>query len=236
MQPGIEPLWVAKGREVAPRSDEGVLDGVLRPVGIPKNQPSRGIEAVDRRASEFSKGVAVASPRTLHELSLHACPRRRPGCLAGSISMARPAPGSVPDWSQGTRRSARAVGRDSETDGDGGLARLRGMDVDEPSGEQSRLTIACGCLAVVVQLVLAAVVLSILPSDPDDPADSTALAVFKASIVGAWIVSAVLIAVAWTRRSRWTIVVAVGVFTVVWVGGTIFQSMIPYSVSIPYGP
>ena len=106
----------------------------------------------------------------------------------------------------------------------------------EPSGEQSRLTAVSGCLAVVVQLVLAAVVLSIMWSSPDDPDDSGALTVFKASLVGAWIISAVLIAAAWTRRSRWTFVVAVCAFTVVWIGGTLFRSMIPYSVSIPYGP
>ena len=42
--PGVEPVGIPKRRQVPPGSDEAVLDGVLRQVGIPQDQPRDGVE------------------------------------------------------------------------------------------------------------------------------------------------------------------------------------------------
>jgi MerR family transcriptional regulator, repressor of the yfmOP operon len=71
MQPGLEAIGIAQRREVPPASDERLLDGVLRAVGIPQDEPSRGVEPTDRGACQQRKGVMIASPCSFHEVSLH---------------------------------------------------------------------------------------------------------------------------------------------------------------------
>jgi len=71
MQPGVEAIGIAQRGQVPPASDERLLDGVLRAVGILQDESSRGVEPTDRGACQQRKGVMIASPCPLHEVSLH---------------------------------------------------------------------------------------------------------------------------------------------------------------------
>jgi hypothetical protein len=71
VKPGIEAIGIAQGGQVPPASDERFLDGVLRTVGVPQDQPSRGVKPTDRGACQQRKGVMIAFPCSLHEVSLH---------------------------------------------------------------------------------------------------------------------------------------------------------------------
>ena len=77
VEPGVESRRAAKGREIAPGSDERLLDGVLGPVGVAEDEPRGGIQAEDRGSCEQGKGVMIASPRSIHEILLHVAPWRR---------------------------------------------------------------------------------------------------------------------------------------------------------------
>ena len=52
MEPGIEPVWVAQAREVAPGANVRILDRVPREIGVPDDEASRGIEPRDGRVDE----------------------------------------------------------------------------------------------------------------------------------------------------------------------------------------
>src|SRR5262245_61077767 len=80
VQPGVESIRVAQRAQIAPRPYERLLDRVLGLVGIVQDQPSGAIQPRDRGGRKRGKGVMIAPPRPLHELSLHACPSvaRRP--------------------------------------------------------------------------------------------------------------------------------------------------------------
>ena len=85
MQPGIEPVRVPKRGQITPGSDERVLDGVLGLFGIPEHEPGGGIQAGDRGACQLGEGVMIASPCSLHEVSLHHAPRRGAADLAALV-------------------------------------------------------------------------------------------------------------------------------------------------------
>ena len=72
MQPRVEAIGIAEGRKVAPGTEEGVLDGVRRPIRVPEDEPGCGVETSDRGACQLGEGVMIALPRTLHEFSPHA--------------------------------------------------------------------------------------------------------------------------------------------------------------------
>ena len=73
MEPGVEPVRVAKARQVSPGSDESVLDRVSRELAIPEDQPGRSIQPRDGRASELGEGVMIAPLRLLDETPLVHC-------------------------------------------------------------------------------------------------------------------------------------------------------------------
>ena len=76
MQPGVEPIRVAQRGQITPGADEGVLDGVRRPVRVPEHEPGGRVEAGDRGACQLGEGVMIALPRSLHEVSRHHALRR----------------------------------------------------------------------------------------------------------------------------------------------------------------
>ena len=84
VKPGIETIGIAQGRQVPPASDERLLDGVLRSVWVPQDEPSRGVKPTDRGACQHSEGVMIALPRSLHEVLLHVAPRIRTAALVVS--------------------------------------------------------------------------------------------------------------------------------------------------------
>jgi succinyl-CoA synthetase beta subunit len=71
MEPGVEAFRVAQRGQITPGSDECVLHGVLRLIGVPEDQPSGRVQTRDRVACQLGEGVMIALPRSLHEVSLH---------------------------------------------------------------------------------------------------------------------------------------------------------------------
>ena len=95
-QPGVESVRVAQRGQITPGTDEGVLDGVRRPIRIPEHEPGGRVEAGDRGACQLGEGVMIAPPRSLHEVSRHHGPQavarlRWPR----SLSMARGSTGTA---------------------------------------------------------------------------------------------------------------------------------------------
>ena len=95
VQPRIEPVGFPKLREVAPGSDQPLLDRVACELGVTEDQARGLVQPHDGGAGELGEGVMIASPRTLHEPSLvHGrlviCPAR-PGwsCSQGMASSLR---------------------------------------------------------------------------------------------------------------------------------------------------
>jgi len=78
MEPGVEPVGVAKSRQVPPGPDQRLLDRVPRELAVPKDQPGSRVEPRDCAGGELSEGVMIAPPGSLDELSLlHGCSRRK---------------------------------------------------------------------------------------------------------------------------------------------------------------
>ena len=70
-KPGVESVGIAQARKIPPGADEGFLDGVLRPLRVPEDEPGRRVETLDRGACERFEGVMIASLRSDHEFTLH---------------------------------------------------------------------------------------------------------------------------------------------------------------------
>src|SRR5262245_13690931 len=70
-QPRLEAVGVAERRELPPGSEERLLDGVLREVGVSQDQAGGRIEPVDRGGREHGEGIVIASTRPFHELPFH---------------------------------------------------------------------------------------------------------------------------------------------------------------------
>jgi hypothetical protein len=71
VQPCVEALDVAQGRQVAPGPEERLLGRVLRPVGIAKDAIREGITAVDAGRHDRLERIVVAALGSLDELGLH---------------------------------------------------------------------------------------------------------------------------------------------------------------------
>jgi MerR family transcriptional regulator, repressor of the yfmOP operon len=71
VKPGIEAIRIAQGRQIPPASDQRLLDGVLRTVGILEDESSCCVQPTDRGACQQRKGVMIALPCSVHEVSLH---------------------------------------------------------------------------------------------------------------------------------------------------------------------
>ena len=70
MQPGLEPVRVAKTRKVAPGADESLLDRVARELRVPKDETRGRVQPREGRVDESGEGVMIALPRAFDELSL----------------------------------------------------------------------------------------------------------------------------------------------------------------------
>ncbi len=70
MEPGIEPVRVAKPGQIPPGADEGFLDRVAGKLAVPEDQPRSRVETGDRRARKRGEGVMIAPPRSLDEFPL----------------------------------------------------------------------------------------------------------------------------------------------------------------------
>jgi hypothetical protein len=70
MQPGVEPIGLAKPGEVAPGSDQAILDRVACELGVPEDEAGGAVQPHDGSARELGEGVMIAIPRSLDEPSL----------------------------------------------------------------------------------------------------------------------------------------------------------------------
>src|SRR4029078_7985750 len=64
VEPGVEPLRVAQPGQIAPGSDEGVLDRVSRELAIPEDQSGGGVQARYGSAGDRGKRAQLAAPRS----------------------------------------------------------------------------------------------------------------------------------------------------------------------------
>ncbi len=71
VEPRIESIGIAQAWQVAPRTDQGLLHGVLGPVWVAEDESCGRIQTTDRGACKRLEGVMIAPLRPLHELSLH---------------------------------------------------------------------------------------------------------------------------------------------------------------------
>ncbi len=70
VEPGLEAIRIAQRRKVPPSPDETLLDRVSRKLVVPENESGCRVQPRDERACKHGKGVMIASPRSLDELSL----------------------------------------------------------------------------------------------------------------------------------------------------------------------
>ena len=70
IEPLIEPIDVTQASKVPPGADIGVLDRVLRCLGIAQDESSRRVKPGGGRSRQHREGVMVASLRLLNEFAL----------------------------------------------------------------------------------------------------------------------------------------------------------------------
>jgi len=79
MEPRVEPLGVAQRAQVAPGSDEGILDGVLRGIPVAQDPPRDRVQAVVCGGREGIECLVIAPLCALDEVGRHRCPSIRRG-------------------------------------------------------------------------------------------------------------------------------------------------------------
>jgi hypothetical protein len=87
VEPAVERLGVSKPREIAPGSDQPVLDRVACELGVPEDEAGRTVQPHDSPAGKLGEGVMIALPRSLDEPSLV---HGRLGCGATIRSRSQP--------------------------------------------------------------------------------------------------------------------------------------------------
>jgi len=70
VDPGVEPISLAKAPQVAPGPEEALLDSIARELVVPEDQASGRVQPRDGRVNELGEGVMIALPRPLDESSL----------------------------------------------------------------------------------------------------------------------------------------------------------------------
>ena len=83
MQPGFETVRVSQPGQVAPGSDEGILDRVARELAVSEDQSSSCVQPREGSASDRGEGVMIAPSRSLDETTL----------VHGRLSIRRGTPG-----------------------------------------------------------------------------------------------------------------------------------------------
>src|SRR6185369_362558 len=70
MEPGVEPIRVPKAGQGATCPDQRLLDRVARELRVPEDEACGRVQPRECRVDESGKGVMIALPRPLDELSL----------------------------------------------------------------------------------------------------------------------------------------------------------------------
>ena len=80
VHPRLEAVRVAELRQLAPRGDERVLEGVVGEVRVPEHPERDRVQPVGGLPDEGRKCVAIPAPRLLDEVSIHLGLRRPRPC------------------------------------------------------------------------------------------------------------------------------------------------------------
>jgi hypothetical protein len=70
VDPGVEPVRLAEATQVAPGTEQAILDGIARELAVPEDQAGSRVQPRDRPTDELGEGVMIALPRQIHEPSL----------------------------------------------------------------------------------------------------------------------------------------------------------------------
>lgn len=70
MEPCIEPVGVTQTTQIAPCSDESLLDRVTREFRVPEDESGSRVQPRNGQVDDRGKGVMIAIPRSLDETSL----------------------------------------------------------------------------------------------------------------------------------------------------------------------
>ena len=62
VEPRVEPVRVAEAREVAPGSDERLLDRIARELRVPEDESGGRVQPRDGQVDERGEGVMIAPP------------------------------------------------------------------------------------------------------------------------------------------------------------------------------
>ena len=74
MQPGVEPVEVAKPSQVAPGEDEGLLNRIIGEIAVAQHELGNVEQATDRFGCEGCERIAIASACSLDQISPHGSP------------------------------------------------------------------------------------------------------------------------------------------------------------------
>ena len=69
-QPGVEAIRITESRQIAPGTDEALLNRILGQVRVPEDQPGSCVQPPEGAIDELGKGVMIAMLRPVDELSL----------------------------------------------------------------------------------------------------------------------------------------------------------------------
>jgi len=78
VEPGAEPIEISKRPKVAPRRDQGLLDGILGQVAVREHQLGEVVQLADGPLGQGSERLPVTPLCPLYEIPLHDGPRPRP--------------------------------------------------------------------------------------------------------------------------------------------------------------
>ena len=109
-QPRVEPVRVAEPGQVAPRAGERLLDGVLRPLGVARDEAGHGVEARERAGGKARERLAVPSPCPHHQVPVHQSRHAWRGRSTASTPYGGRRGAAVPE-SVGIRRARRGPAR-----------------------------------------------------------------------------------------------------------------------------
>ena len=70
VEPGVEAVRVAQPGQIAPGSNEGILDRVSRELAVPEDEAGGSVQPREGSAGDHGKGVMIALPRSLDETTL----------------------------------------------------------------------------------------------------------------------------------------------------------------------
>ena len=86
MEPGLEPIGVAKRPDVPPGGHERLLGGVLGGYPVPQDEPGGGIEPADPEARQLRERLVIPCHRPFHKVPRHRVSDRgtaHPAALTG---------------------------------------------------------------------------------------------------------------------------------------------------------